>query len=522
MFPPEIRPTDHLRLGQPAWFLAIFLSCAALCLVQVLLGGDLPPSAMLAGATFFGLLAVMDAGATTAIGVLNLLLVGRYLLGAYLTKNLLMGEPITANLFAPNVTSEVMLFGFAGVWLATLVVTRIVKPIPLFTIHVDAQKVLTISLVCLFLGGVSSLGLRLAGADGEIHAGGIWGFAKNLASFRVIAIPTLMLYLWRIDSRRWLTHPVVILLTLIMLVLGILTSSKQIMAEPVAAYTLMALARYGWRHPVAWVCIPLALACYHFFVFPIAQYARNEGALYKDPKQAAEAAAGIVVDYLTDPSFRSYLQRLSEDSVHQNEEHQYLNQKLTAYGRFAMIGEADRLISTSDVYKRTEWDTIYTALLVQVPSFIFPRKPLTGSGNFLGRYAGDLDASDLVTQVSYGFMANAYNAFGMAAVLPMSAFASLFFLALLALFTSGPAYANPWSIYAIAAAHQEYVESPFSGLASVVHEPFNVLFVLFVVLAVDWFRRQVGTQMRLGMEPSVVSDWATPFSSMPGQGSSKR
>jgi len=488
----------RLQLGRPGWDSLIVLLSVILGVVQVLLGGDALPAAMLSGATLFGLLAVQTAGVTTAIGILNLLLVGRLLLGAYLTKNIFMGEPVTTHLFAPTQTAAVMLLGFVGVWLGTILVTRIVRPIPLFKIPGDPRYLLLISIVCVVLGSVFSVAVRLAeGNEGDAPTGGLWGVAKMLASFRVVSLPALMLYLWRVQSRRWLTHPAVISLALLLFVAALLTSSKQVMAEPVAAYTLMALARYGWRHPIAWVCLPLAIASYHYMVFPIAQYARSAGTLYKDPREAARVTAQIVYDYATDSEFRGYLMLLAEESVHPNDVHPYLSEKLTPYGRFAMIGEADRLISVSAMFEHSGMETIKNALLVQVPSIVYPNKPQLGSGNFLGQYAGDLDPRDYSTQVSYGFMANAYNAFGMPAVLPLSAIASFVVLALVSVFTTGPIYANPWSIYAVAAAHQEYVESSFTGLAGVVHEPIVAFIVLIVVLVIDWSLRQWRTQWQV-------------------------
>ena len=52
-----------------------------------------------------------------------------------------------------------------------------------------------------------------------------------------------------------------------------------------------------------------------------------------------------------------------------------------------------------------------------VPSFLIADKPTSGGGNFLGHIAGDLAPDDMATQVSYGIMANLYNAFGLTGVL---------------------------------------------------------------------------------------------------------
>jgi hypothetical protein len=92
-----------------------------------------------------------------------------------------------------------------------------------------------------------------------------------------------------------------------------------------------------------------------------------------------------------------------------------------------MIGEADRLIEATDATQSyTGWETITNGLRLMVPSFLIADKPTSGGGNFLGHIAGDLATDDMTTQVSYGFMANFYNAFGMQGVL----FGSILFIAI--------------------------------------------------------------------------------------------
>jgi hypothetical protein len=479
----------RIRLGKVGWVIANAFLCAALAFVQVLLGGDLSSSAMFAGATFFGFLAVLEANVTTALGILNLLLVGRFLLGAYVTKNLLMGESITARMSAPEETAAVMLLGFAGVWAGTAAVCRNVRSLPQFRVRVDPRNLLVLSLVFFIVGGISSIAVRIVGADDAV--GGVWGIAKSIAPMRILALPALMLYLWSTDSRRWLTHPMVLSCALLLLVLGVLSSSKQNMAEPLVIYFLMAVARYGWRHPVAWMSIPLTIAIFQFFIFPIGQYARQAGAEHKNAREAAIATADITWGYLTDSAYRAYIQRFVTGSDRTEKPLSYLGEDIGAYGRLAMIGEADRLVSATKMYGYTGWETIRDALLLQVPYFLYPNKPQLGTNNFLGRYTGDLRPEDMSTQVSYGFMANAYNVSGFATVFPLSVITSFFVLGLLALMASGPVYANPWSFAAVIGAHQSYVEASFSGQFSVFHAPILAVVVLLIVFLVEWVLRQV-------------------------------
>jgi hypothetical protein len=92
-----------------------------------------------------------------------------------------------------------------------------------------------------------------------------------------------------------------------------------------------------------------------------------------------------------------------------------------------MIGEADRLIAATDsTQSYTGWETIINGLRLMVPSFMMADKPTSGGGNFLGHIVGELAPDDMTTQVSYGFMANLYNAFGLYGVL----FGTIIFIAI--------------------------------------------------------------------------------------------
>lgn len=488
MSSPILQPgvAVQLRIGATGHVYAIGAFSFCLALAQMLLGGEAAPSLMLSGATFFGLMAFYDAGPLTAIGILNLVLVARILLGAYVAKNLLLAEPITANLLSPDSTAAVMLLGFLAVWLATIFTTRFIPAIPWFTRHSDLKHLRSILLFMLFASIISSVAVRFSATDGEALTGGAWGVAKALNSVRNLSLPILMLYLWRTESKKWLLHPAIVALTAFLFVIGVLSNSKQSMAEPLVFFIMMALARYNWRHPVIWVVVPLGLVIFQFFIYPISQYARNAGGTYKDPVAAAIATGDIVGSYLTDPAFRDFVRQHATTGGHWDDGTSYLPEKLVAMGRVALVGEADRLISASDVYEYTEWDTITNSILVAVPHFLLPSKPQTGSGNYLARYAGDLPSTDVSTQVSYGFMANAYNAFGMTWVFPLSLITALLVLIPLALISSGPAYASPWAMFAIVSIHQTYIESSFSGLFGAFNMVVLAAVLYLAARAIDW------------------------------------
>jgi hypothetical protein len=476
----------RLYLGMPGATLVAGTLALSLTLLQLALGGDVSAESMMGGATFFGLLAVLDPAGLTAMGVLNLILLSRFLLGAYAMKNLVAGEPVTAGLLAPEHTAAVMLMGFAGVWVASLVVRRFVRPMPMFAAAGDLSWLRTMVLLIVAGGLLSTVLLRFAAPGGDdATVGGAWGLAKEFVSFHTASLPLLMLYLWKSGARRWLTHPAVLALLLIYLLQGVLSSSKQGMAEPGVLYLLMALARYGWRHPVIWLGLPLALVSYQYFISPIAQYARNEGARDKNPREAAIAMADIVIGFASDTVYRDHILRAERAQVDPNQmQAAFLGGKLGAFARFAMVGEADRLVDATDRFGTTGMETISNSVLVAVPHFLYPNKPQTASGNFLGRYAVDLGEGDFGTQVSYGFMANAYNAYGMFSVFALSAASALLILGALAMSASGRAFRDPWSILAITTIHQGYVESSFSAAIGAFHQPVDAVVVYIMVTAI--------------------------------------
>src|SRR5208282_2356213 len=106
-------------------------------------------------------------------------------------------------------------------------------------------------------------------------------------------------------------------------------------------YLIMALARYGWRQPALWVCLLTALIAFQSFVFPISQYVRNVGGRDLHFSEALKTTSETVASFLTDEHFRQYVEQFAEDTV-QSGPKPYLDPKLSAFQRMAMVGETDR------------------------------------------------------------------------------------------------------------------------------------------------------------------------------------
>ena len=115
----------------------------------------------------------------------------------------------------------------------------------------------------------------------------------------------------------------------------------------------------------------------------------------------------ILSGMLTDASFRSSI----DENIAASKEGYLHLKSLAPFDRFAMVGLADALIAGTDESGFTGWETITWGFKLMVPSFIYPDKPIYPASNYLAHIANEVSDDDYTTQVSYGIMANFYNAF---------------------------------------------------------------------------------------------------------------
>jgi hypothetical protein len=221
-----------------------------------------------------------------------------------------------------------------------------------------------------------------------------------------------MYYAWSSGSRRFLSHPLVLGILVIELAYGIASTTKQGMMEPLLCYLAVAFIRLGLRSKTIWTIIAAGGFLYVSLFYPYSQYVRSHGGRDGTLAERLDVIQEVFFHLSTDSDFRGAV----DSTINMGDT--YLGKEsLQPVSRFAMIGEADRLIAATDATQSyTGWDTIESGLDMVVPSFLMPNKRLYGGGNFLGHIAGDLATDDMATQVSYGFMANFYNAFGLPGV----------------------------------------------------------------------------------------------------------
>jgi hypothetical protein len=182
----------------------------------------------------------------------------------------------------------------------------------------------------------------------------------------------------------------------------------------------------------------------------------------------------------TDPNFRSATSERVSTAVY------FKDPALSPFNRFAMVGEADRLVDATERQQAfTGWETITWGFKLLTPSFLFPDKPVLEAGNHLAHIVGDVGSSDTTTQVSYGIMANFYSAFSLPGVLIGTSvfFSGFYYWIRLFLgdprWDGGPNTSALWFIWLVASFQHSVVESAVSGLIASLSFPF-VLAVLWV------------------------------------------
>lgn len=465
--------------------LILVLSLSAFCLGgQLLTRTDPIVSVLFAASIFFGLLSVHAGGGLgSAFGFLNAMLIGKLLLFGIVLKILLF-EPADSTLSAPLTTSWVMALGFCGLLIGTGVQSRL--PCPRFLSMnrpFDDRMLLAFAIILFSFSYLGYFAGMIPAAQGEgLQTGGWLGIARGLGTLKSLAIVPPMFYMWRTQSQRWMTHPIVLALLLWSALTGIFSTNKQDAIEPFVFYVFVGFLRYGWRSIRLWTFVAAGVVYFAVIVFPYSQYVRNAGGRQGSFTQRFDATELAFWQTLSDGSFRSTVrERVSKDGY-------FERGFLSPFGRMAMVGEADRLISATERQQAfTEWETIVWGFKLVTPSFLLPDKPIWEAGNYLGHIAGQVASNDNATQVSYGVMANFFNAFsflGVAVGTPVF-FAAFYYW--IRIFLSEPkcdrkpSASTLWFIWLIATYEHSIVESSFAGLVATL--AFPVLLALLCVSA---------------------------------------
>jgi hypothetical protein len=399
---------------------ALYVGAAAIFFFfgQLFAGTGLGMALKLTFAIVFGLLSIGAVGGVrTIFGLLNLMIVAKFLLFAIAVKILLL-EPSEQNLRAPDATALVMLLGFAGLFIGSALYRAFPKLSRTLVGEVTNPNVyLTLSLLVLVLGVAGYVvGVQGAWTQQQVEVGGIYGWARAFSVFKGFAVVPAILYAWAAGKRRIMTHPLVLGVFAISLIVGILNTGKLDAMEPISCYLLFGILAYGWRYKPLWAVLVAGLAIYVAVVYPYSQYVRSAGAREGTVSDRVRVAYRVFTDYLGDPEFRSTM----DAQVTRTDKYiplYWSEPALTPVSRFAMIASADHLIFASDELRsRSGWLTITWGFKMLLPRALEPDKPAYSAGNYLAHIASDAGPYDNTTTFSYGVAADFYHAFGIPGV----------------------------------------------------------------------------------------------------------
>ncbi len=484
---------------------------------QLLTGTDILVSVLFAVAILFGTLSVSAGGGlASAFGFLNAILIGKFLLLGVAVKILLF-EPADRPLNAPHATAFVMALGFWGLFLGTTLQSRLSCPQYLSMNRPFGDRMLLSFAVVLFV--FSYLGYfagMIPSAQGNgLQTGGWLGIARAMGSLKSFAIVPPMLYLWRTNAQRWMTHPVILVILAWSALTGIFSTNKQDAIEPLVFYVFVGFLRYGWRNLRLWSLAVIGLAYFAMIVFPYSQYVRNAGGREGSFAHRLEVTKLAFWRTASDESFRSTVNdRVTKDSY-------FERGPLSPFGRFAMVGEADKLISATDRQQAfTGWETIIWGFKLVVPSFLSPNKPTSEAGNYLAHIVGEVGSADTTTQVSYGVMANLYNAFSLAGVIVGTPIFFAGFYYWIRIFLGQPKWdgipttSTLWFIWLIASYQHSIVESSFSGIVASLAFPVILAFFCIIAAGLCLFFPRVGASHEgilgdnfEGADPTIVGTY---------------
>lgn len=460
---------------------------------QVAVGTNTAVATLFSAAILCGLYAVQAGGGLRSVpGLLNAVILTRLLLVGIALK-VFTAQPIEQNLRAPVVTAAVMALGFFGLLLGSLLYRALPHPRGVIEGVRDPDLYLSLGLVFTALTlGSSVLFIINSTSYDRVLAGGYWGVIQYLATLKAFALVLAMYYVWAKRFTRFLSHPLVLALLFLEVLIGIAGVTKQGIMEPVACYLFVGLLRYGWRSRMVWSLAAAAVALYLSIVYPYSQYVRMHGG-----RSGAIGSRLAVIEqvFLGVASDSNYREQVESKVI---EHYGWLGKReLTPLSRMALVGDSSHLIgATAATQSYTGWSTIVVGFQMAVPSFLYPNKPTSSGGNYLGHIAGDLAPSDQHTQVSYGAMANLYNAFGYTGALVGSLIFFCGFYYMLRFWfrrpelTPGPYGTSVWFIFLILSNHHFIVEAP---VAAMIPEAVNLVVIAALTLAARWLLPYIPT-----------------------------
>ena len=413
---------------------------------------------LLAGLTVHAL-----GGLQSVAGVAVAVLTVRCVLFSQVVK-IILCQPAELNLERPHATAGVMALGMAALLIAALLVRLIPSGKPLLQSPTDPATLRKTALILIVMGVVAGLGTAVVGAsdDGGLRVGGIAGPLRQFSWILGLAVvASTACVLTESQGRRcfgWLNLFPIALASGI----GFITGTKQQMFEPLLFVAMTACAFRLKLRPAHLGAAAVAAAVVVIALYPFAQQARKTLRLLSPSQSFIECGRLLSFYFGSVEGFRTLHAQDAELDA-ENQEYSYFGNVPLVVDRLSLIKMADILVAETYRSGHTGWETVVNGFQMVVPRFLYPRKPVHGTGGFLGQRTGVIAEDDDITQITFPFMADAFGAFGWVGVLTIPLLLGMAFF-LVYRFLAPPIDQSIWSVYLMAQFQHEFTESHISAL----------------------------------------------------------
>jgi hypothetical protein len=278
------------------------------------------------------------------------------------------------------------------------------------------------------------------------------------------------------------------------------------MFEPFLLVGLTAVA-FGFRFSIAHLAAAVAFAVFAVGVlFPFGQVARSYTRGYGFTETITATAEFAVKHFTSLQGFRQ-LHEQYDDAAEKAELTRYYDQSFGLLERVSLIKMADLLVAATEREGLSEWETITHGFEMALPRFIYPNKPAINTGTYLGKKAGVISEDDWGTQISFGFIADAYSSFGWtgAAVIPGAVT-----LAFLLLFNClvGSLERNVWCVYFFAEFQHFFAEQTISAMTlTILRRPIWLVAIYLLIRLAGYL-----LHLRSMSQPRHGLSWPEPAS----------
>ena len=393
------------------------------------------------------------------------------------------GEPGDSRLRMPVTTIGVLVMGLASVTAAVMLVRFVRVRKHLLVTDASLESLRVGAVITFGLGAMSHLGVMGTGVDdGALQVGGLPGLLRQWSFCLSLAVVFSTAYVIEKSGGKRLLGWFNGIPAAFFFALGILSASKQGMFEPLLLIGLTAVAfrfRFAVAHLVAGVMF-LVLAV--GVLFPFGQVARSYTRGYGIVETITTTAEFATKHFTSFEGFRQ-LHEQYDDAAERLDLTQYYERPIGLLERVSLIKMVDLLVTATVREGESEWDTISHGFKMVLPRFIYPDKPAINTGTYLGKKAGVISEDDWGTQISFGFIADSYSAFGWAGVALIPGIVTLCFLLLFNWFV-GPLERNVWCVYLFAEFQHFFAEQTISAMTLTILRRPIWLVAIYVIIRV--------------------------------------